>query len=84
MAKKVEEHAFSIEMNGRFVKRMSYLSGEADHFFFEGFLGQLESFSMVEGLMLEIVGTNGVLRVDIYQQEIAGCVDTKKALEGKQ
>jgi hypothetical protein len=36
---------------------------------------------MVEGLMLEIEGANGVLRVDITQKELEACLDTKKTIE---
>ena len=79
MAKRVEEHAFSVEMNSvGCVKRMSFLDKEADRFSFEGFLGRLHSVSLIEGLMLEIIGANGVLRVDITQNEIAGCLNASK------
>ena len=83
MVKKIEEHAFSVEIKSeRYVKRMSFLDKETDHFFFEGFLGTLQNVSLVEGLMLEIVGINGILRVDITQQEIANCIKEKKNIVG--
>ncbi len=61
------------------VRRMSFLDKENGKVFFEGFLGELTGVSMVEGLMLEIQGVNGVLRVDITQKEIESCLDAKKA-----
>jgi len=85
LAKRVEEHAFSIEIKSeRFVRRISFLDKEASHVFFEGFLGQLKSVSLIEGLMLEIEGENGMLRVDITQKEIDSCFEAKKLLGGEQ
>lgn len=82
MTKKIEEHAFSIEMkSGECVSRMSLFDKENDHVFFEGFLGELKGVSMVEGVMLEIEGLNGVLKLDITQQEMDKCPTSKKANE---
>ncbi len=33
--------------------------------FFEADIGQLEQVKFTEGLLLEVVGTNGVLRIDL-------------------
>ena len=79
MAKRIEEHSFSVEMKSeQCVRRMSFLDKENGKVFFEGFLGELTGVSMVEGLMLEIEGVNGVLRVDITQKEMDSCLDAKK------
>ncbi len=78
--KRIEEHAFSIEMKSEnCIKRMSFLDRENGHVFFEGFLGTLKSVSLVEDVMLEIEGCNGVLRLDITQQELAKCLAANKA-----
>jgi hypothetical protein len=80
MSKKVEEHSFSIEMKTEHcVKKMSFLDEENSHVFFEGFLGKLKNIAMVEGVMLEIEGKNGVLKLDITQQEMEKCLAPKKA-----
>jgi len=85
LAKRIEEHAFSVEIKSeQFVKSMSFLEREVDHFFFEGVLGQLQSVVLIEGLMLEIVGVNGMLRVDITQKELATCLDKTQRLSGEQ
>jgi len=82
MGKRIEEHAFSIEMKSeKCVKRMSFLDRENGHVFFEGYLGELKNVSMVEGVMLEIEGTNGVLRLDITQREMEKFLAPKKANE---
>ena len=71
VSKKVEEHSFSIAMkSGRCVRRMSFLDQENGHVFFEGFLGRLRNILVVEDVMLEIEGKNGVLKLDITRQEL--------------
>ena len=58
---------------------MSFLDEENANILFEGFLGELKEVSFVEGLMLQIEGANGVLRVDITQEDLKGCLDIQKA-----
>ena len=71
MTKKIDEHSFSVEMKSeQSVRRMSFLDKENGQVFFEGFLGELKSVMMVEDLMLEVTGENGILRVDISKEEI--------------
>ena len=60
------------------VRRISFLDKENGRVFFEGFLGELTNVSMVEGLMLEIEGINGVLRVDISLKEMDSYFGEKK------
>jgi hypothetical protein len=81
MGKKAEEHSFSIEMRSeRCVRRMSFLDKENGHVFFEGFLGKLKKIAVVEDVMLEIEGKNGVLKLDITGQELEkGLTSDKKA-----
>ena len=60
------------------VRRISFLDRENDHVFFEGFLGKLKNIVIVEDVMLEIEGKNGVIKLDITRQEI------EKGLTSKQ
>jgi hypothetical protein len=79
MSKRAEEHSFSIEMKSKCgVKRISYLDEGAGDVFFEGFLGPLKNLAIVEGVMLEIEGKNGVLKLDITNQEIERCLEQNK------
>jgi hypothetical protein len=79
MSKKAEEHSFSIEMKSEnCVRRMSFFDKEKGHVFFEGFLGKLKNIVIVEDVMLEIEGKNGVIKLDITRQEI------EKGLTNKQ
>ncbi len=81
MVKKNEKHSFSIEMKSeKCVRRMSFLD-ETGTVFFEGFLGELKNVAMVEGVMLEIEGENGVLKLDITQQEMENALTQRKARE---
>jgi len=82
MSKKTEEHSFSIELKTEhYVRRMSFLDKETGAVFFEGFLGELKNVTIVEGVMLEIEGKNGVLKLDITQQEMEKGIAPKKANE---
>jgi len=85
MGKRTEEHSFSIEMKSEHcVRRMSFFDKENGYVFFEGVLGKLENVAMVEGVMLEIKGRNGILKLDITQQEMEKCLNPKKARGGEQ
>ena len=65
------EHSFSVEMKSKAsVKRMVFSNDDSGQVFFEGCLGKLTNVALVEDLMLEITGQNGILRLDITQREI--------------
>jgi hypothetical protein len=84
MGKKTDKHSFSIEMKSeRYVQRVSFLDKENGKVFFEGCLGELENVVMVEDVMLEIEGRNGVLKLDITQQEMEKCLNPKRANGGE-
>jgi hypothetical protein len=75
MGKKSEVHSFSIEMRSElFVKRLSFLDKENNHVFFEGFLGRFKKIAIVEDVMLEIEGKNGVLKLDILGEDLKKCL----------
>jgi hypothetical protein len=38
--------------------------------FFEGFLGDIVKLSIVDGMLLEIKGTKGTLRIDLNEEEV--------------
>ena len=52
------------------VRHISLSNESHDRVLFEGFLGDLQELSMVEGKVLEIRGTNGVLRVDLTEESL--------------
>ena len=64
-------HAFSIEMKSKkFVKHISISNKSHCRVFVEGYLGELEDLCMVESSVLEIKGKNGILRIDISDDEL--------------
>jgi hypothetical protein len=73
------EHTFSVEMKSRkHVKHISMSNESHDRVLFEGILGELEELSMVEGAVLEVRGVNGVLRIDLSEEELRKMLFQKK------
>jgi hypothetical protein len=71
----IRRHMFSIELHSKSqVERISMSNEKGEGFLIEGFLGELQSLGLVEGEMLEITGSNGILRTDLSESEL------KKAL----
>lgn len=74
-----KEHAFSIEMRSRnHLRKVSVSNGGHDGVFIEGFLGELEELCMVEGVILELKGVNGTLRIDIKEDELRRLLSKKR------
>ena len=70
-AKKEDEHVFSIELKSKeHVKRWAIPNENGGNVLIEGFLGNLQGLSFTEGIMLEIQGTNGTLRMDLKEEEL--------------
>lgn len=65
------ERGFSVEMlSKKHVKTISMSDETHDKVLFEGNLGELEELGMVEEIILEIKGANGILRVDLTEEEL--------------
>ncbi len=76
---------FSIELKSKeFVKSLTLQSAEGGSVLIEGFLGKLENVNFTEGLMLEIQGVNGSLRMDLSEDELKrllpGRIEFQKSL----
>jgi len=68
---KRKKHAFSVEMKSKeYIKTISMSNGPHGGVLFEGFLGELEELGMVEGVILEVKGANGTLRIDLDEGEL--------------
>ena len=66
-----QERVFSVELKSKsHLKNINLTNGGSDAFFIEGTLGQLQHAWFEEGIILEIVGQNGVLRVNLEEHEI--------------
>jgi hypothetical protein len=78
-------HMFSIELTSKsFVKRLAIPSDSDDKVLIEGFLGELKEISITEGIVLEIQGTNGILRIDLSEEELRKLLPSTKANEKTQ
>ena len=65
------EHVFSIEMKSKqYVKNISISNEAHDRVLFEGNLGRLLGISLVEGDVLELIGINGVLRINLTKEQL--------------
>ena len=65
------DHAFSVEMKSKvYVKNISISNETHDCVLFEGSLGELTKISLTEGDVLEIIGVNGTLRVDLSEEQL--------------
>jgi hypothetical protein len=71
MRNRTGEHAFSIEMRSKeFLRHISMSDKAQDPVLIEGFLGELEEIGIFESSMLEVRGANGVLRIDLKEEEL--------------
>ncbi len=74
-----KERVFSVELKSkRNLKNVTLTNGSADSVLVEGTIGELVQATFAEGVILEVVGKNGTLRVDLGEDEI------KKTPEQKQ
>jgi hypothetical protein len=63
-------HIFSVEIKSKSHVKNITISDEAhDRVLFEGDLGDLEEVAFIGGSMLEVRGTNGVLRIELGEEE---------------
>ena len=66
-----KERVFSVELNSkRSLKNVTLTNGSSDTVLVEGSIGELLQASFKEGVILEVKGKNGVLRVDLGENEI--------------
>lgn len=69
--KKTEKHMFSIQLKSKeHVKNVTLSNDEQGTVLIEGFLGKLENVNFTEGILLEINGANGSLRMDLSDKEL--------------
>lgn len=70
--KKSKERFFSVELGSKSdLKTVSVTNGSRENVLVEGTIGELVQIGFTEGIILEIVGEKGVLRIDISKDEIA-------------
>ncbi|MCW4012579.1 MAG: hypothetical protein NWF07_06245 [Candidatus Bathyarchaeota archaeon] len=66
-----KERVFSIELRSKKdLKNITLANGGSDNVVIEGTIGELVEARFEEGVILQVVGSEGVLRVDLYEDEI--------------
>ena len=71
MEKTLNERFFSIELKSKVnLKNVTLTNGGYENVLIEGTLGQLQGAGFAEGIILEVVGDKGVLRINLSQNEI--------------
>jgi hypothetical protein len=70
-SRKTLEHIFSIELKSKMhIKSFNLPEEEESDVLIQGSLGDLKTVRFTEGIMLEIEGTNGSLRMDLTEKEL--------------
>jgi hypothetical protein len=68
---KNKERVFSVELRSkRNLKTITLTNGSGDGVLVEGTIGELVQATLAEGIILEVVGRKGVLRIDLREDEI--------------
>jgi hypothetical protein len=73
-SRREDEHMLSFELKSRkHIKRITMMPNEkgGGSVLIEGFLGRLKGIRFVEGVMLEVEGANGTLRMDLKREELS-------------
>jgi len=66
-----KERVFSVELKSkRNLKNVTLTNGSSDSVLVEGTIGELVQATFAEGIILEVVGKNGILRIDLREDEI--------------
>jgi hypothetical protein len=62
---------FSVELKSkRSLKNVTLTDGSSDSVLVEGTIGELVQATFAEGIILEVVGKKGILRIDLREDEI--------------
>ena len=65
------ERFFSIDLDSKHqIKNMTMREGKKESTLIEGTIGSLIEATFTEGIVLEVTGTKGTLRLDLQAQEI--------------
>jgi len=66
-----KERVFSVELKSKkHLKNVTLTNGSTNTALIEGTLGELVQATFKEGLILEVTGKKGVLRIDLGENEI--------------
>lgn len=67
-----KERVFSVELKSkRSLRNIALSDGSCDNVLVEGTLGEFVGARFADGIVLEVVGKGGVLRLDLAEDEIS-------------
>ena len=82
---KNKERVFSVELKSkRNLKNVTLANGSGDSVLVEGTIGELVQATFEEGIILEVVGKKGILRIDLGEDEIKKTTDQDRTEVKKQ
>jgi hypothetical protein len=62
---------FTVELKSkRNLKNVSLTNDSSNSVFLEGSIGELVTAEFAEGVILEVIGTDGIIRVDLREEEL--------------
>ncbi|MGE5637439.1 MAG: hypothetical protein ACM3WQ_01925 [Chloroflexota bacterium] len=74
-----KERVFSVELKSKnSLKNITVANGANDTVLVEGTIGELVQAIFAEGIVLEVIGKNGVLRLDLEEQDIKRISEKKQ------
>jgi len=80
-----KERIFSVELKSkRNLKNVTLTNGSGDSVLVEGTIGELVQATFAEGIILEIIGKNGILRIDLREDEIKKTTEQNRTEVKKQ
>lgn len=80
-----KERVFSIELKSRRdLKNVSLTNGSHDSALIEGTVGELVQARFMEGVILEVVGKKGIIRIDLGEDEAKKTTDKNRTEVRKQ
>jgi len=80
-----KERVFSVELKSkRNLKNVTLTNGSSDSVLVEGTIGELVQATFAEGIILEVVGKKGTLRIDLGEDEIKKTTDKNRTKVKKQ
>ncbi len=66
-----KERSFSVQLKSKVnLTNVTLSSHSQENVLVEGTIGELQRAEFAEGIVLEVVGTKGVLRIDLSEKEI--------------
>jgi len=80
-----KERVFSLELKSkRNLKNVTLTNGSSDSVLVEGTIGELVQARFAEGIILEIIGKNGTLRIDLGEGDITKTTEQNQTWVRKQ